>query len=926
MSVLHLTTATWNGANTNKAQMNIGQGEIVSQNFINILKPAQLSSLGTNSPTVFDDYGYPVSALSSAISYTISALSTAGPWVLSWPSTRTAWKANFLSSNATVSSSTGSPTITNGSGSGDMTVAPSPGVAGSVTFSFGSASGKTFRWDSTGTYAAGSGEISLVRSSDLTAHQAGEYWTPECKALVAGLGARALRPMGMTVQNPSGGWTNEVKFDYRTELPMFSWATNKYPAEVWSSSITTPGSGAGQMAQYTAAAATVTPLTGWVANEIIMGTIPQTATNITISGAVSNGGNVQLTVSSSAPLTAGQAVWPNFIAGTVEANVKTTILSVDDATHITINIPFVHAYTSGGGLAYQSLAVTGKSGGSKLILERAAFPIGSSFSITSGVNGLFFYDAILDAVIYDNRGITGSPPIEALVQLTNGASSNLWYCVPAWAEDDYVTSSAALIVGLLDPGLLCYYEYNNENWNPGFSACNWEALRGFALGISPASPSQTAFNYEGLRIRQIFGLIPDYTNLRRLYMVQGGQATSVYAGSMAGSTLGSFGYSTSPDRPIDVVDVVGYAPYFAGLGITGKSTDAGSIAPTIYDAPALQSIIDNYAGSPASSIATIDDLIRQGRNRVQNVTAVTTTFTTPLVHNFTVGDRIRFGVSGGTAYSGINTQLQYQVLTTPTTSTFTAAPRTNGVSTGVAVNAGSAGTGTMTAGYSGSSNSSSIFNVVNGYYTRWQDFFSTAFSPAPARGQLQVEWYEGSPEPSANTPAQLAAISITSPNSATITGTTNGTSTITGLSSTVGLSVGMTVVGTGVPANAVIGTLDTGASSLTLVSAVTGASLNATAGSPTLTIDDAYLTLQNALLAWKNDASAALTTQAYYKAFMGTDSGFLTYNSMTHANAASTATSQLVLLGGGLYGFVNGLTPVSPVFQMYNGFHDFSVG
>jgi hypothetical protein len=62
--------------------------------------------------------------------------------------------------------------------------------------------------------------------------------------------------------------------------------------------------------------------------------------------------------------------------------------------------------------------------------------------------------------------------------------------------------------------------------------------------------------------------------------------------------------------------------------------------------------------------------------------------------------------------------------------------------------------------------------------------------------------------------------------------------------------------------------------------------------------DAASAALAGALLAWKNDPLFALTIQEYYNSFMDRASDQITFNAMPH----SLSTSQLVLMGGGLYG------------------------
>ncbi|HTG16535.1 MAG TPA: hypothetical protein VK747_14905 [Blastocatellia bacterium] len=772
---------------------------------------------------------------------------------------------NFLSAFTGTEVATNATAVNNGGGT--LLITPTGG-AGSVVFTLPNVN-PVMRWDGTGTFAAGSGEIAMVRQSDLAAYQAGEFFTPEFLSLLATLHPRAIRTMGWTESRNNPQSSNSVKFAYRSKLTNFSWVNGQYPTSAWSGganttgAINAAGTGAGQVGIYTAAPAVDTPLAGWVANEVLLGNIQAAAPSVSISGAVSNGGKVQLTVSSSAALIAGQAVRIFDVHGTTEVNGSQTILTVDSATQVTINVAFVNAFVSGGtpSLGYQTLAVTGKSGGAKAIFANTGT---AGVSITTGT-GVFFYDSVLDVVIYTSGSVSDGPPIEAQTQLANRLNANLWYVIPEYAEDDFVTQAANLIYSGLNTSLSAEFELGNENWNFQFPGAQWMFQRAVALGIV------SHLDYQGLRIRQIMGnLIPSSSwsaapsRLRRLYMFQAGTGgttggdTSI-SGKMIGAALVSPGnaayqafvggsavnYNTSPNRPIDFVEAIGYAPYTGGLGLLGQSPDLSS-APTSFDAPALQSIADNYtAGSVTTAIATIDGLVRNGRNRVQTVTASGTTFTTPLAHNLSVNDRIRFGVSGGTAYSGLNTQVMYQLLSTPTSATFTCAPWLNGASTGVAVNAGSAGSGTVDMGFTG--NNSSIFTTVNTQYTKWQNMAATAFTRPAGMSALQVEWYEGAIELTAPSAAQCLVIGVTLPGDAT----------------------------------------------------------GATAAAA----------IDSAITAWKNDAATPRTMLAYYNAFMGLDPNFVTFGAMPN----SLAPSQLSIFGPNVWSILPTSIPTATPYQTYDG-------
>ena len=129
---------------------------------------------------------------------------------------------------------------------------------------------------------------------------------------------------------------------------------------------------------------------------------------------------------------------------------------------------------------------------------------------------------------------------------------------------------------------------------------------------------------------------------------------------------------------------------------------------------------------------------------------------------------------GGTTYNRLNLLSPYLILSVPTPTTFTAAQIVNGAR-GPAVEAGNAGTGTTSVGYltkAGDaqtlSASQSIFGVMSGEYTKWQNMTANLFSPAPASGVPSVRWYEGALEPSAPTITQCSNIGIKATDCATL--------------------------------------------------------------------------------------------------------------------------------------------------------------
>jgi hypothetical protein len=66
-------------------------------------------------------------------------------------------------------------------------------------------------------------------------------------------------------------------------------------------------------------------------------------------------------------------------------------------------------------------------------------------------------------------GETGQPvPLEALVEISNQAESDLWITIPHLATDDYMRKAAQYVKANLDKNLKVYVEYSNEYWTKGF--------------------------------------------------------------------------------------------------------------------------------------------------------------------------------------------------------------------------------------------------------------------------------------------------------------------------------------------------------------------------------------------------------------------------------------------------------------------------
>lgn len=877
------------GAGTvGKAQINLGAGELTAQLTTNLFEVAPITfQAGTNSPAALDSNNFPVANFSGVITGTLGAtspaLATTGPFLFAWDAGRSCFKINFISS-ATITGITNA-TIVNGGGSGNPSITGNCSQAGSVTINWNSTSSINYQWDGTYTqwasnttgkfYLARSSNIGWSGQSDAVAFQNGIYWTLEAISFIKALLPESIRPMGWNIQNGNGSTTNVVNWGYRKTTNAFSFSALDFP----------PGTRCGSAASgpqtfctisvsngaLSAAAATDTSFAGWVDGEQLTGNVASTVSGLAITNAVSNGGNCQFTVSSTTGLSNGNPTLIEGVLGATECNAQTTILSVDSATQFTIPVAKINAYTSGGFAGYQTLAIPGKSGGSKIIINNLAGPIGSSGDTLASGLATFTYNATLDLVIYSPNGIANAVPLEAQIQLANLINANFWYNFPAWSNDAFVTNSLNTIYSNLNFNLKAIFELDNELWNFAFKNTRWAVEMGGVLGITPRFANNSLpLPWQALRNRQIFGNLIPASNfsatMSRIDRTYGFQLVSSPASAMQGSGLISPGnaayqayvggsavnYNTSPNRPIDFTDSIAYAPYLGGgTAFSGQSPDTTG-APTTFDAALLNSIVTAWNIPDQNTAESLIDQSVRGdiQNRVQTVSNSGTTFSTPLTSNFSQFDILRFTGTPGAGCT-INLLTAYQVLTVAGAN-FTIGQVVNGVAS-AAVNpgtcpgsGGSLSIGDLGAGSNGNFNRFTVFSMMSGYYTKHQTLAVSGFSPAPANGAPKVRWYEGAPEPSAPTTAQCATISINSTDCAT---------------------------------------------------------------------------LAAALIGWKNSSFAAATIAYYYQTFVGTAPGTITTGAMPN----SSAPAQLVLQGGGLYGLNSNQSYVAPaVYQLYNGFAAFS--
>lgn len=684
------------------AQINMNSSDSFGGIFINAIK--QLSGgccSGGNTPANLDSNGYPSGTL--AASYSFQALLSSQAiftgstvqWEILWPASCT---LKFQINQAVNLVSSSNATTTGGSNS-NLLVTTSTS-AGNVIFTFpGTTSTMAFFFATAFAHSCPGAGLAMVRVSDLTAYNAGQFYTPEFIADEAGLNSSAIRVMGVTGTNGS----IQSKWAYRSTLSSLSWNGNvsMYPPGAYGGTISGTDT-------YTIGPAPDTPGV-WTDGEVIMGQITNANTSTTPTLNVNSRGAKTIVNTSGLALSAGNLAANNFY--------------------------------------------------------------------------MFVYSKILDQVIFKGSGINAFPPIEAQVQLANQVKASFWGNIPLLAQDDWINQWSSYVCSNLNSGLFFYPEYSNEVWNfSGQTQTSLANVMGLALGF-PNANGEPYHGWYGLRVRQAMGnLIPtvcsgQMSRVRRVLAYQevdtsgqiqtyrmGGKdlapsgvstgvGNSTYCtytgGTFSGTCSGGADYTSAPNRPKDVSDVYSYAPYVGGTNLcTGTDLNC---TPGASNVPFYQNLITLWeTPNLSAAIAAVDGDIRQGLTLAQTVTASGTTFTTPLAHTFTANSTsIAFTVAGGTSYSGLSPNALYRVTTTPTSTTFTTQPYVNGVPTGADINAGSAGSGTVTVGSSGIRN---LLRTANIYYPYWE--------VTAAADSKRVDLYEGATEPQGLSAAQCTSLGI----------------------------------------------------------------------------------------------------------------------------------------------------------------------
>ncbi len=82
---------------------------------------------------------------------------------------------------------------------------------------------------------------------------------------------------------------------------------------------------------------------------------------------------------------------------------------------------------------------------------------------------------------------------EYIIQICNTAKMDMWLCVPASVDNNYVQQLAQLVYDNLDPNLNVYLEHSNEIWNWGFIQYAWN----YASAEADVNAGGSNLNYDG---------------------------------------------------------------------------------------------------------------------------------------------------------------------------------------------------------------------------------------------------------------------------------------------------------------------------------------------------------------------------------------------------------------------------------------------
>jgi hypothetical protein len=235
-----------------------------------------------------------------------------------------------------------------------------------------------------------------------------------------------------------------------------------------------------------------------------------------------------------------------------------------------------------------------------------------------GATGTFIYSHLLDGWVWRPGGMLQSVPLEYMVELCNAIGAGCWFNWPINTNAQFITDVTNYFRLNLRPDVRFGTEVGNEMWNFGQLPFGRAMERGFSLGFSTGSNNPN-YSFTALRIKQYGDLtIAAWTSSRpraQLYLFNQSAtwdlgntnnsqfkgvsldavANKVYAahGGLGGGPAPS--YNAAPNRPIDICDAIGVAPYWGSPWIAGDLNYIKGAASE--NAPLLQAAKDHALGN-----------------------------------------------------------------------------------------------------------------------------------------------------------------------------------------------------------------------------------------------------------------------------------------------------------------------------------------
>ncbi len=244
----------------------------------------------------------------------------------------------------------------------------------------------------------------------------------------------------------------------------------------------------------------------------------------------------------------------------------------------------------------------------------------ASFAGT-GATGTFIFSYLLDGWIWLADGFYQSLPFEYMVELCNTVGAHCWYNWPVNTRGQFITDVTNFFKTNLRSDLKFGAEVGNEMWNFGQRPWGRALALGFCLGFSPGSNNPN-YSFTAARIKQYGDLsIAAWTsgspararsdlylfNMSAVWDLANADHSQFNGASLdavANPIYGSYGglgggpassYNVAPNRPIDINDALGIAPYWGSQWLNGDPMFL--TGPVSENAPLLQASLDYANGN-----------------------------------------------------------------------------------------------------------------------------------------------------------------------------------------------------------------------------------------------------------------------------------------------------------------------------------------